>query len=406
MMKRIAMLSVHTCPLGHLGTKDTGGMNVYVRELSRQLGRLGTKVDVFTRYRNCDHPCEMELGEGSRLVHLGAGERPELSKYDLYDYLPEFAGNVVDYQQENGLSYDLVHSHYWLSGWVGELLKACWNVPHLTTFHTLGRLKSMNQAAEPEPELRLSTEERIIKQADRVLALTDTEKVQLCELFGADPGKIAVIPGGVDVSVFRQQDRAQARKDLGLEADERIVLYVGRMEPLKGVDILIEALGQMAGVDRLHCIAVGGNANDDGEVATLRNLAISAGIASRMSFLGPVEHEKLPLYYSAADVTAVPSRYESFGLVALESLACGTPVVASNVGGLPTIVNHDRNGLLASLFEPGAFAASLSRVLLDPSLRKRLSAHAARTAREYSWESVTPRILDLYQEMVLAGAPA
>lgn len=405
-MKRIAMLSVHTCPLGHLGTRDTGGMNVYVRELSRQLGRLGAKVDVFTRYRNCDHPCEVELGEGSRLVHLGAGERPELSKYDLYDYLPEFAGNVVNYQQEHGLSYDIIHSHYWLSGWVGELLKACWNVPHLTTFHTLGRLKGMNPVLEPEPELRLSTEERVIRQADRILALTQTEKTQLCEILDAEARKIAVIPGGIDTAIFHPQHRANSRKELGLDAAERMVLYVGRMEPLKGVDILVNALAQMAGVDRLRCIAVGGNANDDGEVAGLKNLAETTGVASRMTFFGPVEHEQLPLYYSAADVTAVPSRYESFGLVALESLACGTPVVASDVGGLPTLVRHDRNGLLVSLFEPGAFAASLSRVLLDPSLRSRLSSNAAKTAREYSWEGIAPHILGLYREMVLAGAPA
>ncbi|MDO8473598.1 MAG: glycosyltransferase [Dehalococcoidia bacterium] len=402
-MKRIAMLSVHTCPLGHLGTRDSGGMNVYVRELSRELGELGTNVDVFTRYRNCDHPCEVKLGEGSRLVHLGAGERPELSKYDLYDYLPEFAGNVVSYQQENGLSYDLVHSHYWLSGWVGELLKACWNVPHLTTFHTLGRLKTLNHETEPEPELRLSTEERVVRQADRVLALTEIEKSQLIALYGTEANRISVVPGGIDLGVFRRHNRDNARKALGLDTDERIVLYVGRMEPLKGVDILIKALAQMSGVERLRCLAVGGNSNDDGEVAELRNLAESAGVASRMTFLGPVEHEKLPLYYSAAEVTAVPSRYESFGLVALESLACGTPVVASDVGGLPTIVRDGHNGLLVPRFEPSGFAASLSRVLLDSSLRNCLSARATATTGEFSWGGIVPRILDLYREMALAS---
>ena len=402
-MKRIAVLSVHTCPLGHLGTRDTGGMNVYVRELSRELGRCGFQVDVFTRYRNCDHPCEVELGEGARLVHLGAGAAPELSKYDLYDYMPEFASNVVSFQQNNGLRYDLIHSHYWLSGWVGEILKACWGIPHLVTFHTLGRIKNLVHEIEREPELRLATEQRVIKEADHILALTAPEKALLSELYGVKPDKVSVVPGGIDLQVFRPTGREQARKELMLSANEPIVLYVGRMEPLKGLDILIRALSLLP-ESRTHCLVVGGNATDDGEMAQLRILAQELSIAPRMSFLGPVEHENLPRYYAAADVTAVPSRYESFGLVALESLACGTPVVASEGGGLPTIVEHGVNGLLVSDFDPARFSDSLGLLLRDEGLRASMSKEAVTTAKGFAWPGITSQVLDLYRQLELAGA--
>ncbi|MDP6102871.1 MAG: glycosyltransferase, partial [Dehalococcoidia bacterium] len=337
-MKRIGLLSVHTCPLGHLGTKDTGGMNVYVQELSRELGRQGLLVDIFTRYRNCDHPCIVELEEGVRLIHLGAGETIDLSKSDLYPYMPEFAANVVHFQQTNALSYDLLHSHYWLSVWVGELLKACWAIPHLATFHTLGRAKNLALPIGEEPELRLTTEQRLVGEVDRIIALSASEKLQLGQLYGVDEDKVAVIPGAVDLDLCRPLDKDQSRTEVGLPPSSEIILYVGRMDPLKGVDILLKAVSLLPREKRLQCLVVGGNAQDDGQVAGFRSLAESLGISGQVKFLGPVEHERMPLFYSAADICVMPSRYESFGLVALESLACGTPVVASEVGGLPTIV--------------------------------------------------------------------
>lgn len=396
-MRRIAMLSVHTCPLGHLGARDTGGMNVYVRELSRELGRAGLKVDVFTRYRNCGHPCEVDLGEGARLVHLGAGEA-ELSKYDLYEHMPEFAGNVVNYQQSNSLTYDVIHSHYWLSGWVGELLKACWNVPHITTFHTLGRIKNLLQGMDEEPHIRLATEERAIRAADRILALTEAEKSSLVELYGVSAAKVDVIPGGVDTGVFRPLERQSAKRHLGLPPDAATVLYVGRIEPLKGLDILVKALA-LPELQDVHCLVVGGNAGDDSGITELRELARRSGADGRVSFLGPVEHEELPWYYGAADVTVVPSRYESFGLVALESLACVTPVVASAVGGLPTIVQHGENGRLVSRFDPAAFAREVALLLRNEPLRALMGEHAVETARKYSWPGIRLQVMELYREL-------
>ncbi|MEW6033622.1 MAG: glycosyltransferase [Chloroflexota bacterium] len=396
-MKRIAVLSVHTCPLGHLGTRDTGGMNVYVRELSRELGRQGLLVDVFTRYRNCDHDCIVELGEGARLVHVSAGETLELSKYDLYEHLPEFIANVVHFQQSNALKYDLIHSHYWLSGWVGEILKACWGVPHLTTFHTLGRAKNLVQAEEREPELRLDAEERVLKGTDLVLALTTAERSLLTQYYGMNEDRVAVIPGGIDLEVFRPLDKPASRRELGLPQTPKTALYVGRLEPLKGVDILLKAMSLLPETDLSRCLIVGGNATDDGEVAHLRSLAEGLGVLERLSFLGPVEHERLPVYYSAADVTVVPSRYESFGLVALESLACGTPVVASKVGGLPFIVRHQQNGLLVPRPNPEMFAASLGLLLRDEALRRELASQATASVHRFNWATVRPRVLELYQ---------
>ncbi|MBI2859751.1 MAG: glycosyltransferase [Chloroflexi bacterium] len=408
MVKRVAMLSVHSCPLGHLGARDTGGMNVYVRELSRELGRRGLKVDVFTRYRNCDHPCEVEIGEGARLVHLGAGASADVSKYDLYEYMPEFAGNVITFQQENHLTYDLIHSHYWLSGWVGEILRACWNVPHLTTFHTIGRIKNLIHEIEKEPELRLVTEQRVMHAADRVLALTDTERNLISRLFGVSLDRLSVVPGGVDTTIFRPQSRLGSRGRLCLPPGDGVLLYVGRIEPLKGIDVLIEAISLLPEAGRPQCLVVGGNTADEGEAAELRDLAARLGAGDKLKFIGPVDHERLPDYYNAADVTVVPSRYESFGLVALESLACGTPVVATDVGGLPAVVRHGENGYLVPMGDLSGFGSAISRVLSDRALRRRLSKAGPETARKFAWPSVADGVLDLYRQLekTYADGPA
>ncbi|MBI2853895.1 MAG: glycosyltransferase [Chloroflexi bacterium] len=397
-MKRVMLLSVHTCPLGHLGTRDTGGMNVYVRELSREIARNGIQVDVFTRYRNCDHDCIVELAPGARLVHLGAGEAPDLSKYDLYQYMPEFASNVMHFQQSNGLRYDAIHSHYWLSGWVAEILKAAWDVPHLTTFHTLGRAKNEMLGPNTEPGLRLSTEDRVVRNADRVLALTETERDILIGLYGVRSEKIAVIPAGVDLDVFHPQDKSEARAVLGLPEGASIVLYVGRIEPLKGVDVLLRAIAMLPSDRPVYCLIVGGNAMGDSDGTDLGSLAVELGIAGQLRFVGPVEHEELPIYYNAADVSVVPSRYESFGLVALESLACGTPVIASRVGGLPSIVRHGENGLLVPEPTPELFAQDMRQLLANEPLRLRMAQGAAESARRFAWPGIRDRVLEFYRE--------
>ncbi|MFC1919281.1 glycosyltransferase [Chloroflexota bacterium] len=397
-IKRIGVLSVHTCPLGHLGTKDTGGMNVYVRELSRELGRHGFLVDIFTRYRNCDHPCVVELGDGVRLIHLNAGESVDMSKYDLYPYMPEFAANVVHFQQSNNLKYDLIHSHYWLSVWVGEILQACWKVPHLATFHTLGRAKNLALSQEEEPELRLTTEDRVTKTVDRVIALSASEKQQLTSLYSMDERKVTVVPGGIDLELCRPMNRNDSRAALGLPNESKIVLYVGRMDPLKGIDILINAISLIPQGHRPKCLIVGGNAQDDGHVGEFRSMAEDLKVAQQIEFMGPVEHETVPLFYNAADICVVPSHYESFGLVALESLACGTPVVASQVGGLPTIVEHMVNGLLVPQPSPRSFAAALSLLLEDAVLQQRLARGAIVTANRFAWTDIRALVVDQYSK--------
>jgi len=403
-MRRVAMISYHTSPLAPLGGRDTGGMNVYVRQLSRELGQRGFQVDVFTRRQDASSPDVVEAGENVRVVYLDAGPPRPVEKARLHQHLAEFEQNLVRFAAEEGQepAYNLLHSHYWLSGWVALRLQERWGVPHVTMFHTLGEVKNRARVTEHEAPLRIRVERRLAQGAGRIVCASEHEKHLLSRLYDADPGRVAVVPCGVDLDLFRPQDKGAARQALGL-SDERIILFVGRIEPLKGIDILINAVAQLEEGADFHVLIVGGDKRSQRQVSHLQELASGLGIGERVCFLGAVDHEKLPLYYNAADVCVVPSYYESFGLVALEAMACGTPVVASRVGGLTGTVKDGETGYLISWRCPEPFAERLELLLGNETLRRRFGESAREVVERYRWTNVAQAVVGLYEEL-LAGA--
>jgi len=330
---RIAMLSAHSCPIGTLGAKDTGGMSVYIRELARELGKQGHLVDVYTRVHDPRDGQIYELGQNARLIHLRAGEDKEINKLAVYSHLPVFACNLENFRKRDGLQYDLVFSHYWISGLVGEYLQQQWNVPHITMFHTLGTVKNTIGVSKDEPELRIETERNLAQKCQHIIAPTEKEKEKLIRHYGASPEKISVVPCGVSLEQFKPLDKAWAKQYLGF-GNDKIILFVGRIDPLKGIDKLIKALPYLQNIQGLRLVVIGGGEHSQREIEQLQKLACNLKIQDSVTFLGLIKHEQLPYFYSAADACVIPSYYESFGLVALESLACGTPVVATDVGNL------------------------------------------------------------------------
>lgn len=414
-MLRVAMISVHTCPLARLGSRETGGMNVYVRELSRHLGSRGVAVDVFTRRQERDVQEAVEFGENARVIHLDAGPPRTIDKYEVLHYLPQFAEGVWDFQRRTGRSYHLLHSHYWLSGPVATALAAEWQVPLVVMFHTLGQLKNRvsRNGSERENAERIEIERLSMLAADRVVAASPTDMEQMVDFYGALSSRIRVVPGGVNTATFHPFPTDVARALLGL-GPGKLVLFVGRIQQLKGIDLLLRAFARLvsdwSGEDSPRLMVVGGrNPTDEAdpeavEMERLRILARDLGVQDRVTFQGAVPHSMLPTYYSAADVVVVPSLYESFGLVALEAMACGAPVVASRVGGLQWTVQDGRSGFLVRRREPGQFAAAMRLVLQDEALRSSLSREAIEVAQGFSWASAADRTLQLYGELAPAHA--
>ncbi|MHB1004570.1 MAG: glycosyltransferase [Chloroflexota bacterium] len=401
-MRRIAMLSVHACPLARLGSKETGGMNVYVRELSLELARAGLEIDVFTRRLDPTDAREVPMGPGVRLVHLDAGEVGPIDKNAVIDHLPEFVAGLERYRAKRGVTYDLVHSHYWLSAHVGAELAALWGVPHVTMFHTLGEVKNRCGAPGQESAQRIAVERKVVASVDRITAASENELGHLVDLYGADPAQVSIVPCGVNTSRFRPLARQQARAELGLDG-RWVALFVGRMDPLKGLDLLLQAGHQLSvQAPNLQIVVVGGDAVPESEEARVRDLARDLGLAERVRFVGAVPQADLPRYYSAADVCVVPSYYESFGLVAVEALACGTPVIASRVGGLPKVVKHGENGLLVPERTAAAFAASIAALHEDEALRADLARRARGSIGHLVWGAIARRIASVYEEL-LAG---
>lgn len=413
-MYKIAMLSVHTCPLAMLGGKETGGMNVYVRDLSRELGRQGFLVDVFTRTQKPDvPPVSQKLGPNCRVIHIKAGPQAHCDRNMVFDFLPEFVEGVQRFVERDGVNYDVIHSHYWLSGWAAGKLKKTWHVPIIHMFHTLGALKNRvaRSQAERESERRLAVEKEIMGFSDCLVAATCQEKAQMTWLYGARPDKIKVIPCGVDSSLFRPLPRAEARARLNLPDDRHLVLFVGRIESLKGIDILLQAISRLvqsspSWKDRLRLYIIGGDFLSPGEEGErqeflrLWQLCAELGLSKQVSFLGAKEQEILPWYYSAADVVVMPSFYESFGLVALEAMACGTPVIASRVGGLAQLVQDGKTGFLVPSGDSASLAYKLARLLQDDGLRAEMGAQASSQARQYAWPKVAPQIAKLYHQLI------
>ncbi len=398
-VERVAVVSVHGCPDAQPGTKDAGGMNVYIRKVAQELSDRGIFVDVFSRNHEAEVRATVQLAERARVVHVNAGE-PSDDKSELSRNIPDFVLAVLDYTREHGLTYDVVHSHYWLSGLATTLLARRWGIPHVTTFHTLAEIKKRARAGEDEPEERSVGEVRVIRTADAIVAFSRHESEAMVRFYDAPADRIQVIPCGVDVDLFRPVDRSEAKQKLGI-GEDGVVLFVGRLDPLKGVDILLRAVAQLERADTTRTIIVGGG-EADAEMARLRALCSDLGIAERVSFVGRMAQQELPLYYSAADVSVIPSYYESFGLVALESMACGTPVIASRVGGLPTIVKDGLNGYLIPWRCPEPFADGLDVLLGNAAIRQSMSDASRLTAESLSWTAVVDNLLDAYQALLQA----
>ncbi|MFQ5942673.1 MAG: glycosyltransferase [Anaerolineales bacterium] len=406
---RIAMLSYHTCPLATLGGKEAGGMNVYVRELVRSLGRRGVGVDVFTRSQDEHVPHVLhDLGYGNRVVHVPSGPEHPLPKHDLPNYLSDYVNYIREFAKNKGLIYDVIHSHYWLSGEAALTLRNEWDAPFIQMFHTLGEMK--NQVARSPDEIaspaRLDSEKRLLSEADKIIASTEAELAQFRWLYREETDKVEIIEPGVDTSHFYPIPVDEAREFVESTDDRRIILFVGRIEPLKGLDSLLNAVALLhqGGKHDLHLMVIGGEPDADPDEVTaemdrLKSLTHELKLDGQVTFLGRRDQDVLQYYYSAAEIVVMPSHYESFGLVALEAMACGTPVVASETGGLVFLVKDGETGLHVPTAAPKSLADKLQHLLENEAELKRLGDQAAKYARGFNWGKVANRMIEIYKEL-------
>jgi D-inositol-3-phosphate glycosyltransferase len=407
----IAMLSYHTCPLATLGGKNTGGMNVYVRELTRYLGMQDVHVDVFTRSENDHVPHVLhDLGCGNRVVHIPAGPEFSLPKPELAGFIPEFANQILEFSRVKEIHYDLIHAHYWMSGVAALELREQWNVPILQMFHTLGLVKKeiARSPDELEGDYRFDGENQVIQKVDRILAATQSEVNQLKKLYNADETRITVLPPGVNTDRFYPIPMDEAKEVVGIPKEDRMVLFVGRIEPLKGIDTLIEAMAMLKIKCKKcpHYLVIIGGENDNpeeqlsNEMERLKTLSHKLGIEDVIIFAGKRGQDSLPYYYSAAEVVVMPSHYESFGMVALEAMACGTPMIASEVGGLRYLIKEGETGYFVPMQNPEILAERMRTLLLNGKLRHEMGMKAAEYARDYDWSIIAREIIDVYKKMI------
>jgi D-inositol-3-phosphate glycosyltransferase len=401
-LRALALISMHTSPLAPLGGYKTGGMNVYVREVARELGRRGTPVDVFTRRESEREPeIDDSIGPNVHVVTISAGGLGLVDPNALAEATQEFAAGVHKYATRRNRGYDCIYANYWLSGKAADVLRRSWNIPLVQMFHTLGAMKN-RIANQPMIDPRVVGEMEIIRTADRIVAATQAEYAQLLWLYRADRRKVSIVPPGVDASRFAPVPRDTARAAVGLRAGERMLLFVGRLEPLKAVDTIIEAAKQIRDTDRdelsgVRFVIVGGDQYNP-ERRRLAGLAQSLGVADSIDFVGSKDHTQLPNYYSAAEALLMPSDYESFGMAALEAMASGTPVIASGVGGLQYLIKDGETGFLIPVRDAGALAAKIRQLLADPHNRDRMGVNAAAIARDYDWPIIADKLTDVFIE--------
>lgn len=405
-IRRVAMLSFHTSPLEQPGTGDAGGLNVYVVEVARNLAAAGVEVVVFTRQTAASLPPSIELMPGVTVRHILAGPYEGLDKDLLPAQLCGFAAGVMrEVAGRPEGHYDVVHSHYWLSGQIGWLAAERWNVPLVHTMHTMAKVKNLAlaQGDTREPRVREVGEEQVVSIADRLIANTEVERGELTDLYGADPEKVVVVPPGVDLSMFTPGDRAKAREVTGLPADKLVILFVGRIQPLKAPDLLVRAVADVSRrrpdlAEQMHLAVVGGPSGPGlGRPTIIADLAEDLGVSHLVSTSPPVDRDALAQWYRSADVVGVPSHNESFGLVALEAQACGVPVLAAKVGGLPTAV---AGGELVPSHEVADWSGALERMLDDPARRAALGRAGVAHAAMFGWQHTTRKLLDVYAQAV------
>lgn len=398
---RVAVLSMHSCPLGGAGSRDTGGMNVYLSEITRRLGEMGYGVDVFTRDKGAAEKVVRPLGRNVRLVHIKTGPREDIPKEELHDHVERFAAEIEGFRRLHRLEYQLIFSNYWLSGLSGNYLQSWWKAAHILMYHTLGEIKNRSGSGEKEPSIRLSSEKNLMTKSHLILAPSHREKEFMLQQFGPPYyHKIRVVPCGVNLNQFRPGDKWKARSRIGMEdIHSPLVLYVGRLEPVKGLERLLEALTWFTIEERPCLVVVGGDIYDNRDSYTrelwkkCRNLSLE----SHVKFAGRVERELVSYYYNAADLTAVSSYYESFGMVALESLACGTPVITTDVGDLKKIVKQGETGYVLSQGSPREIAGKthqlLAREMFEPE-------EVRKTVTSYDWQEIARLMSGVWKEVI------
>jgi D-inositol-3-phosphate glycosyltransferase len=401
--RRIAVVSMHTSPTASLGQNANGGLNVYVRQVASAFSDRGIATDIFTRKQAGEDPDIELLARHSRVIYLPAGKG--LDKYSLFGEVPSFANRIVDFAARENIAYDLLYSHYWLSGEVACLLRPQLAASWAHTAHTLGLVKNrtLAEGARPEPRLRIHVEGEIAQQADLLIASTADEAYDLMDLYGAERERVAVVPPGVDLSMFQPMDRADARREIGY-GNGRLLLFVGRLERLKGVEVAIRALALLR--DRRHddvrllILGEDSHEGDESEKDRLKAIASEVGVRDRVDFIGSVAHHELPYFYAAADVCVMPSYSESFGLVALEAQSCGCPVVASGVSGLRSVVRDEVSGYLIDGHDSAAYAERIGRVLEDRELAEQMGRRGRLLAQRFSWTRTADRLEVLFDALV------
>lgn len=395
----IAMLSIHSSPLGDLGTINTGGMSIYVRELANELSRHGHSVDIFTCAENNGNNPIIQIGEHVRLIHLTIPEATPSSKEDLVLFLPEICTVLEDFAAEEKIRYDIIHSHYWISGCLGEMLQNKWNIPHIIMFHTLGLMKTPPGEEKKESNIRIRHEKRLVAQCQKIIAPTEREKNNLIDSYKAHPDRIDIIPGGVNLDLFHIESQDEARKTLKRESNTPLLLFVGRFAALKGLELLLEALALLQEHHTAELMIIGGNDSNDTRQQQLKEHVARLHLENLVHFIGRVDHQKLPLYYNAADLVVIPSSYESFGLVCLEALACGTPVIASHVGIMPDILDGTENGATIMDPDPRRLAAAITAFLSKKRSLNYNPESVRDSVKTFSWKRIGADTMHLYKNI-------
>lgn len=405
---RIALISEHASPLALLGGEDAGGQNVYVDEISRQLAELGYAVDLFTRRDSGSVPEVVAWAPGVRVIQLVAGPPVALPKDELWPYMPAFQRSLLRFMLRSGSRYALLHGHFWMSGWVASRLRRLLGVPAVQLFHATGITKRRHQSqADTSPPERIAIEQQIVGSVDRVIAQCPAERAELIDEYGAEPGRVTIIPAAVNAQRFRPMERAEARRAIGLHDDGPVVVYVGRMLPRKDVRNVVAAVAELHQRFQLpaRLLLVGGDANPASaaarEVALLKALAAEHGIAAWVQFYGPQQPERLRHFYGAGDLAVSTPWYEPFGLTPLEAMACGRPVIGSDVGGLSYTIQDGVTGLLVPPRRSDSLATAMRALLRQPALREQMGRMGrARVEREFTWAMTAQRTAALYETLL------
>jgi D-inositol-3-phosphate glycosyltransferase len=364
------------------------------------MNKLGIEVDIFARRHDFNEPEIIKINERTRLIHIPAGEPNDISKMDICNCLPEFQTNLLAFIKKEGTQYDILRSHYWTSALIAEQIKKQLGIPDVVTFHTLGEVKNRALGANEEPEFRIQSEKDIVSTADCIVTSTLEEKNSLINLYDGEPAKIQVIPPGVDLDFFHPRDKKAARTELMLQDYQRIMLFAGRLQPFKGLELLLHSLTYLPNRGTMRLLIVGGNAGKADELTKMNTLVDKLGISTMVEFVGAVGHEKMPVFYNAADICVIPSYHESFGLVAVEALASGTPVLASRVGGLATIVEDGKTGYLFDGRSPETLATYLCLLLSENEIRNSMASSARLSAKKYNWALTASNTLNIYKALL------